>query len=331
MNVVVLGGGPAGAATAITCAQAGVSVMLLERQSFPRERPGETLHPGIEPLLHKLGVAEAVLAAGFLRHRGHWVQWGDQPRFMPFGSDEQGEWLGFQAGRAELDSLLLEGARSHNIPIQQPCRAMGIRIEHGRVMGVETASGFIAATYVVDATGGQHWLAKQLGLQITHYSPPLTAYYGYAEGNCPLRDQAPAMVADAQGWIWTARVHPQLYQWTRLLFDPSPLPQNWRPDEFQSLTPRGKPRRADVTWRMASQVAGPGYFLTGDAAAVLDPASSHGVLKAILSGMMTGHLISQIDRGQSERFALQTYQSWLPEQFRHDLNTLQALYALKPL
>ncbi|MBA4535538.1 hypothetical protein H1196_23700 [Brevibacillus halotolerans] len=52
---------------------------------------------------------------------------------------------------------------------------------------------------------------------------------------------------------------------------------------------------ADMTWRVITQLGGPGgYFLIGDAATVLDPASSHGVLKAVMSGMMAGNLIAQM-------------------------------------
>ena len=47
------------------------------------------------------------------------------------------------------------------------------------------------------------------------------------------------------------------------------------------------------TWRMAERMAGAGWFIVGDAAATLDPTSSHGVLKALLSGMTAGHDCSQ--------------------------------------
>ncbi len=66
-DVIILGGGPAGSATAIICAQHGLQVALLERDKFPRNRPGETLHPGVEPLLGQLGVLEEILNADFIR------------------------------------------------------------------------------------------------------------------------------------------------------------------------------------------------------------------------------------------------------------------------
>src|ERR1700677_3173603 len=107
-DVLILGGGPAGCAAAIQCAQVGLRVVVAEAKAFPRHRPGETLHPGVEPVLRQLGAMEAVEAAGFPRHEGNWVQWGTPPRFEAFGRGDEGPWRGFQAWRATFDALLLE-------------------------------------------------------------------------------------------------------------------------------------------------------------------------------------------------------------------------------
>lgn len=47
-----------------------LKVAVLESRIFPRDRPGETLHPGIEPLLETLGVAQQIREANFIRHDG---------------------------------------------------------------------------------------------------------------------------------------------------------------------------------------------------------------------------------------------------------------------
>lgn len=92
----------------------------------------------------------------------------------------------------------------------------------------------------------------------------------------------------------------------------------------------GKPSGADVTWRAISQPGGPGYFLVGDAAAVLDPASSHGVQKAIMSGMMAGHSSQIMNAGQKEDNIILGYCKWIHNWFEHDVETLKKLYALLP-
>ena len=64
-DVAIIGGGPAGSATAIACARRGLRVVLCERSPSGRDRPGETLHPGIAPPARGTGVASALA-------RSHW-------------------------------------------------------------------------------------------------------------------------------------------------------------------------------------------------------------------------------------------------------------------
>jgi flavin-dependent dehydrogenase len=180
---------------------------------------------------------------------------------------------------------------------------------------------------VVDATGRARWLSRRLGIASPPRSPRLIARYGYAEGACPGRDEAPCLVGDAAGWTWTAMVRPEIYQWTRLAFDGRQPAPNWMPEELRGLTPRGRSRGADVTWRMGARVAGPGWLLVGDAAAVLDPTSSHGVLKALVSGMMAGHLIAAALRGVAPPGAVgAAYQDWLADWFDADAARLSRFY-----
>ena len=346
--MTVVGGGPGGTAAAIMCARAGLRVALLERECFPRERPGETLHPGVEPLLEQLGVLTEVLAAGFPRHDGNWITWGGAARFEAFGADGRGPWLGFQAWRADFDAILLERARSLGVRVVQPCRAVRPLREGARVCGVRTDAGDVASAYVIDAAGGRHWLARQLGLRVQTRSPALVARYGYASGECPARDAAPAVVADARGWTWTARVRPGLYQWTRLTLPEDAAVGPLRaeiagrppranadgrraddpPAEFERLTPRGPARGADVTWRVVMRPAGAGYFLVGDAAAVLDPASSHGVLKALMTGIMAAHSIGRIAGGADESRVADSYRDRVHAWFEHDVAELEKLYVV---
>lgn len=329
--VLIIGSGPAGCAAAISCVQNGLSTTILDSLEFPRDRPGETFHPGMEPLLKQLGVAQKVNRADFLRHEGNWVQWEGEGQFIPFGADESGNWQGFQAWRADFDMILRDRAQELGVKVLQPCQAKQLIINNNRVVGVETSLGTIYANITIDAAGSRHWLARQLGMEVIPYTSRLTAYYGYAQGECPIRNKIPAIVADDTGWTWTARVRPQLYQWTRLFFQQEHLEKDWIPPEFTGLTPKENIRRADVTWRTVATPAGVGYFIVGDAAAVLDPASSHGVLKALMSGIMAAHLITKVKKhGYNEHLATQAYCKWLGEWFQQDVARLRELYGKLP-
>lgn len=326
---MVVGGRPAGSAAAIVARSYGLSVALFERNASPALRPGEAAHPGIEPLLKRLGVTDAVQKAGFLRFDGHWVSWGGEPlRFMPFGRDEQGVWKGFQLWRPDFDAILLEGATRAGATIVRPCGELRPIIEGNRVAGIETPAGGWRCAFVIDATGPRRWLARALNLRIERCGPSRAAWFNYAEGECPFLDQRSPMIAsDACGWTWIARVRPRVYQWVRVpLKEPRP-PKGWCPGEFDGLRPMGPRRGGDVTPAIINPTAGPGYFLAGDAASILDPLSSHGLLKALMSGMKAAHHSAAALRyGVSPHAAANAYHLWLAEWFRHDHSNLCDLY-----
>lgn len=324
-DVIVIGAGPAGASTAITALQRGLSVAILERSGFPRHTPGESLHPGIEPLLGQLGIWEEVLALGCLRYRYIKLKSNGSSTCVPFGSDETGDWLGMQVWRADLDRILLQQARALGATVFQPCHVRSPIVDEGTVVGVVTDSGSIRGGHIVDAAGGRHWLATHLQLSLRRESPPLMVQYGYVEaGPCDI-DENPVIVTDACGWTWVARIHGDVCQWTRLAF--TRMKKHHCPKRMAQYKALGQTRGADVTWRRVNGAAGPGYFLVGDAAAVLDPSSSHGVLKALMSGIMAAHCVGLIhDHGLTRLEAYNRFSLWLTHWFEHDVAILRETY-----
>jgi flavin-dependent dehydrogenase len=328
-DVVIVGAGPAGSSAAIACASRGLRVTLFERSRFAADRPGETLHPGIEPLLSQLGVAERLREFAVPRHRGIWIEWGGPPRFEPFGQDHRGPWCGFQVRRNILDRLLVARAGEIGVEVRQPEAVVDVMCENGECHGVVTEETRVTTRMVIDASGISRWLDRQIDLGSSRHSPKLLVRYGYVEGCCPARDDAPALVGDGSGWTWTAKVWRDTYQWTRLAFDGREPAGGWIPEELSALRPYGRVRGADVTWRLATRTAGAGWLVVGDAAAVLDPTSSHGVLKAIISGVTAGHLVAAVLNGKAppDR-AADAYHEWLSRWFAADASRLAQFYRL---
>lgn len=323
-DLLIVGGGPAGAATAIAAAQLGLSVVLIERQAEPREKPGEALHPGMEPLLNELGLdsddLEAVTGARF---EGVWSAWGTAARFEPFGSDDKGPWHGFQVRRAAFEELLLARAKAAGADVRRGAAAGSPRMSNGRVIG----AGDLRAAWTIDASGPARWLGRRLDLGVVARSPVLLARYGYVTGRCPDRDEAPLIEGGSEGWTWIARIDRDLYQWVRLDFDGRVRARDWRPAPLQGLAESRPTQGAEVAWRRAVRAAGPGWLMVGDAAASLDPASSHGILKAVMSGVMAAQTASAVLRqGAPETAAMDAYHRWLAGWFDADAERLGAAY-----
>jgi flavin-dependent dehydrogenase len=329
-DVVIVGAGPAGASAAIVGAGAGLRVLLLNRPGRGGGRPGETLHPGVEPIFRQLGVAERVAAAGFVRHPGIRVRWDGPERLVAYGGDLDGPWRGYQAPAAELDALLVARAGEQGATLSA-ARAVRPVLTGGRVTGVQTTHGAVRAAFVVDAAGGGGWLARHLRLPQVRRSPALLARFGYRKGSCPAHTAVPMMRADERGWTWIARIGPSRYAWIRVPLDGAAVGHDWVPGELRELAACGRSRSADVSWRALSRPAGPGWLAVGDAAARLDPASSHGVLRAMMSGIAAGHAIHQaVTAPGCEEHVGHGYAAWLRDWFEHDATVLRELYGRHP-
>ena len=179
--------------------------------------------------------------------------------------------------------------------------------------------------------GRSRWLERALGVAAYPVRQPLVGALRLCEGQLLARDIAPLLVGDAAGWTWTARVRPGLYQWTRVALKGARVPKEWAPAEFATLRSTGPAKGADVTWRLAQRAAGSSWYLVGDAAANLDPTSSHGVLRALLTGIMAGHLIGGVfHRGAPAAEAAVVYHDWLTRGFEADASILSKLYGALP-
>lgn len=186
-DAVVVGGGPAGSATAARLAGAGWAVLLLDRAEFPRRKPcGECVNPAGVEALRRLGALEAVLAAGPAPLAGWLIRAGEADGFA--GGFPEGT-TGLGIAREVLDTVLLEHARARGVEVRTGARVRDLLREGMRVRGV-VASGAggdeeIPARVVVGADGLRSVVLRRLGLV---RRPPrlrkvaLTAHVRGAEG-----------------------------------------------------------------------------------------------------------------------------------------------------
>jgi flavin-dependent dehydrogenase len=123
-DAVVIGGGPAGSATALMLARAGWSVAIVEKSEFPRAKVcGEFISATTSPLLAEFGLLEDVreLAGPAVRRVGLFARASASTAPMPAVPGEFGEW-GQALGRDKLDLLLLQAATRAGAKLWQPYR-----------------------------------------------------------------------------------------------------------------------------------------------------------------------------------------------------------------
>ena len=127
VDVVVVGGGPAGCSTALALSRAGFAVTILERSWYESFRIGETLPPEAHRHLTELGVWERFLADGHLESPGIASSWGSPSLYdndfvvNPYGP-------GWHLDRRRFDIMLARAAQSFGVEVL--CGARGISLSH---------------------------------------------------------------------------------------------------------------------------------------------------------------------------------------------------------
>jgi flavin-dependent dehydrogenase len=321
VDVLVAGGGPAGATTAALLAERGLDVLLVERAEEPRFKVGESLMPATYWTLQRLGVLDQMRATAFpkkwsvqfFNHEGV----GSKPFYFHEFHDEESSQT-WQVLRSEFDQMLLENAAAKGADVRRGVRVRDVLVEGERAVGarLRLADGSehrVASRVLVDATGQSALLATQLGLR--EFEPRLRniSYYTHYDG-ARIDDGIDAgatlilRTADRGAWFWFIPL-PEGRASVGVVGSVASLvdgrggdPQAIFEEELAKCPPLGErlegarqamPMRAIRDFSYYSrEVAGDGWVLVGDAYGFIDPIYSSGVFLALKSGEMAADAIA---------------------------------------
>jgi flavin-dependent dehydrogenase len=320
-DVIVIGGGPAGATVATLVADRGHAVTLFERERFPRYHVGESLIPETFWVLERLGILPTMREGVFVEK--HSVQFVSEegklsaPFYFADYKDHESSRT-WQVTRREFDHLLLDNARAKGVDVHEGVRVLEVLFEDGRAVGVRTADEAgvertIRARVVVDAAGQSTVIQDRLGLR--QWDPDLkkAAVWTYWKGarRESGRDAGATLVLqlkDKKGWFWYIPLaddvtsvgvvadHEYLFQ-GRASKDPAAVYAE-EVSRCPGLVPRLAGAERTEPFRVAKeysyrsrQVAGDGWVLVGDALGFLDPLYSSGILLALKSGALAADAI----------------------------------------
>ncbi|HKH47362.1 MAG TPA: tryptophan 7-halogenase [Thermoanaerobaculia bacterium] len=317
-RLAIAGGGPAGAVAALVAARRGLRVTVLEARSEPDLKMGETLPPGLTPLLRHLGLDAWLERDGHLRSQGNRSLWGsDRAEESPFLANPLG--AGWHVDRRRFEARLAEAAQEAGAEWRWGCRLKSCTAQgKGWRLALSSADS-LDADFVADATGRQSRLARRLGARRLRYDR-LVGISALLESRTPAVDTYTLVEATPDGWWYSALLSDGRLA-VAFLSDGDLLDRSMR---GAGADPEAWWQRLRQTTATRERVEGNGYqtaaplrvlpaetsrldtivgdksIALGDAAAAYDPLSSHGVASAMGSGFYGGHAVVDLLAGRSE-------------------------------
>lgn len=307
-DVLVIGGGPAGATVAALLAEKGHRVTVLEKARHPRFHIGESLLPANLPLFEKLGVADEIRDIGIRKYSAEFVspQHEGQQRFDFADAWDKSMPYAYQVRRSEFDHILIRNAARKGAGVIEGCRVKDVDFHaDGVTVNAEYDDGRSErwqAAFVIDASGRDTFIANRMRAKQRnpkHNSSAMYAHFagarrheGCAEGNITI-------YWFEHGWFWfiplsDGATSVGAVTWPYYMKQRDGRPMEAFLDDTIAMCPplverlrdahRVSPVEATGNFSYTTDhTHGPCYVLLGDAFAFIDPVFSSGVMLAMQS------------------------------------------------
>jgi flavin-dependent dehydrogenase len=307
-DVAVIGGGPAGTATAILLARAGFSILVLEGTNYQRPRRGETLPPTIAKRLRQLGVFDCFLSQGFLPAAGIVSAWGRSQLHINdflFALPSSG----WQVDRASFDRMFADAAVSAGSTVWTGSHLSSSPQRNKKHWHFEASSYDrklnCTCRFLIDATGrcGTPWLSH-LSQKIVIDGLIGITWTGKRDSEWPYT----LVESVRDGWFYSASLPDSqativymtdcdLYRQEIRRF-PDLLWRELHRTHYTKLRFPAGDRRSNVKLFSAAstfriQAAGESWCAVGDAALSLDPLSGLGVQHALDSALHAAEAVKE--------------------------------------
>ncbi|WP_074406125.1 MULTISPECIES: NAD(P)/FAD-dependent oxidoreductase [Aquimarina] len=341
-QVIIVGGGPAGIATALTLSARGISNCVIEAQQTPIRKFGEAIPPNAKPLLKKLGIFHLVENDNHTVYYGNKSCWGSNTL-------EQKEFINWVYGHGFLlDRLYFETQlRTHlknngghflaGYKLRKViCDRSGIKvsIDNGKTTST------LKATYIVDATGRKASVCNQLGIVKDTLDTQFAITFKVVLTR-PIEHQI-MVEATRNGWWYAAPQNENeltlmFFTIRELLPDKQMMESFLRKELITSLHLTKITSTADLCFDNIKVMPagtsrldipyGDHWIAVGDAAFSYDPISSYGITSALASGFYAGHALASALSNEDN--AMSTYRYIVDNAFETYMKNLIYHYAIE--
>jgi FADH2-dependent halogenase len=318
-DAIVIGAGPAGSTAAMALADAGRSVLVLERRGLPRFHIGESQLTYTAELLRQLGLYEEAVQQGYpIKTGAEFIFPNGDFRRTDFADQGPGRQpTTFQVERAHFDEFLarsaarrgarlVENAMVHDLLYNDEGRLTGVRYE------LEKQSHVARAKWVIDAGGRASKIAHDFNTrQEISWLRNLAVfrhYTGLDERNNPGHEGDIQIGGHRDGWLWAIPIWPDTISigavMPRSVFKAG-AGRDAVLDEHLSRCPRilerlrgttpGSETRVESDYCYYSDmVTGSGWLMAGDAGTFIDPIFSGGTCLAVTTGREAGRTVDRM-------------------------------------
>lgn len=315
-DVIVIGGGPGGSSAATFLAKAGMRVLVLEKEVFPRFHIGESLLPYNRSIFQEMGVMEKLENAGLMRKFGAQFHLGNGSKSLALvfrNGRYTRETEAFQVERAIFDDVLLKHAREAGAEVREGWTVSKFEPNESSIsVQVNNAQGHLETVhgkYLIDASGRGNLTGNQLGLREFHSKLKKLSVFGHFSG-VKLDDGEKAgdtiIIRLANKWFWIiplshAKVSVGVVMDKEEFVVSKKTPEQIFTDVWQSssaLRERLQNAKLVGTIQVTSdfsyrnkRLVEPRLLRVGDAAGFMDPIFSSGVFLAMHSGKLAAETI----------------------------------------
>ncbi|CAN5404389.1 hypothetical protein BH11PLA2_BH11PLA2_27890 [soil metagenome] len=338
-DVVIIGGGPGGSTTGslLRKYRSDLRVLIIERETFPRDHIGESQLPVISDVLNEMGCWDKVETANFPIKVGATFRWGKTPElwdfeFLPIKhfKDEprpakfkgQRRQTAFQVDRSIYDTILLDHAAELGCTVRQGTGVSTVHRDGDRVTGVTLSTGeTVTATYYIDASGNAAVLRRAMNVPID--CPTLLkniAIYDYWENTdwsveIGVGGTRIQVMSVGYGWIWFIPIGPtrtsiglvcpaayykQSGKTPEQLYDEAIGSEVTIAKHVAKGTRSGTIRTTNDWSFVAERTTGDNWFLVGECAGFADPILSAGLSLTSTGARELAYTILELMRGEHD-------------------------------